>query len=78
MFKCILLTLTLLYIANVEATPKNGSVKHTSVKLKPVKPTYAEQQKLIKLSKQAKSKCVMMVDAKTKKRYNVCYKRHLT
>ena len=69
MFKCILITLTLLYVANVEATPKKGSVK-----LKQVKPTYAEQQKLNKLSKQAKSKCVMMVDAKTKKRYNVCSK----
>jgi len=44
------------------------------VKLKPVKSTYAEQQKLNKLSKQAKTKCVMMVDAKTKKRYNVCSK----
>ena len=69
MFKCILLTLTLLYVANVEATPKKDNIK-----LKPVKPTYAEQQKLNKLSKQAKSKCVMMVDAKTKKRYNVCSK----
>ena len=69
MFKCILITLILLCVTNVEATPKKGSVK-----LKPVKPTYAEQQKLNKLSKQAKSKCVMMVDPKTKKRYNVCSK----
>jgi hypothetical protein len=74
MFKCILLTLTLLYVVNVEATPKKDNIKLKPVKITSVKPTYAEQQKLNKLSKQAKTKCVMMVDPKTKKRYNVCSK----
>jgi hypothetical protein len=47
---------------------------NASVKLKSVKATYAQQQKLNKLSKKSKSNCYLAVDSKTKKQYTVCHK----
>jgi hypothetical protein len=53
--------------------PHNVCAKD-NVKLKPVKATHAQQQKLNKLSKKSKSNCYLAVDSKTKKQYTVCSK----